>query len=160
MDPDRVPRVQDIRVRVLRAATSSRPRGSLLGIDTVALIIAVVLGAWVRPAPGTAGTPAAKSHALSVAWPSQGQASALVEGLGDTGDLGNRGTREPVPIAGITKVMTAYVILRDHPLRAGQGVPASPSTGRPQTSPSRAWNPECRCGRDSFSANGRCWNSC
>ena len=124
MDPDRVRRVRDLRVRVLHAATSSRPRGSsLLCVGTVALIIAVVLGAWVRPAPGTAGTPAAKSHALSVAWPSQGQASALVEGLGDSGDLGNRDTQEPVPIASITKVMTAYVILRDHPLRSGQGGP-------------------------------------
>ena len=123
MDPDRVPRVQDIHVRVLRAETSIRPRGSLLGIGTVALIIAVVLGAWVRPAPGTADTAAAKSHALSVAWPSHGQASVLVEGLGDTGELGNRGAQEPVPIASITKVMTAYVILRDHPLRAGQGGP-------------------------------------
>ncbi|MFF7212962.1 D-alanyl-D-alanine carboxypeptidase family protein [Streptomyces sp. NPDC008238] len=49
-------------------------------------------------------------------WPSQGQASVLVEGLAD---LGTRGEQRPVPIASVTKVMTAYVVLRDHPLRGG-----------------------------------------
>ncbi len=56
-------------------------------------------------------------------WPAQGQASVLVEGLGDRGDLGTKGEQTPVPIASITKVMTAYVVLRDHPLRGDEPGP-------------------------------------
>ncbi|MDX2814580.1 D-alanyl-D-alanine carboxypeptidase [Streptomyces sp. PA03-5A] len=56
---------------------------------------------------------------VSLPWPHEGQTSVLVEGLGDGGDLGDRGAQNPVPIASVAKVMTAYVILRDHPLREG-----------------------------------------
>ncbi|GAB3568795.1 serine hydrolase [Amycolatopsis endophytica] len=48
-----------------------------------------------------------------VPWPAEGQAAAGVE---DAGSLGVSGERTPVPIASVTKVMTAYVVLRDHPL--------------------------------------------
>ncbi|MFE2672763.1 D-alanyl-D-alanine carboxypeptidase family protein [Streptomyces hygroscopicus] len=53
--------------------------------------------------------------ALSVPWPDQGQSAAEVEGVGS---LGTSGKQEPVPIASVTKVMTAYVVLKDHPLKA------------------------------------------
>ncbi|MFJ7960677.1 D-alanyl-D-alanine carboxypeptidase family protein [Streptomyces sp. NPDC096319] len=68
---------------------------------------------------GAAGTAphAALSRAMDLPWPTEGQASAEVEGVGS---LGTRGEQTPVPIASITKVMTAYVILDDHPLPAGQ----------------------------------------
>ncbi|MFF7635239.1 D-alanyl-D-alanine carboxypeptidase family protein [Kitasatospora sp. NPDC008050] len=46
-------------------------------------------------------------------WPVQGQTSMTVEGLGR---IGSRGEQRPVPIASVTKVMTAYVVLQDHPL--------------------------------------------
>jgi D-alanyl-D-alanine carboxypeptidase (penicillin-binding protein 5/6) len=42
------------------------------------------------------------------------------------GSLGNVGSDQPVPIASITKVMTAYVVLQDHPLTAGATGPAIP----------------------------------
>lgn len=48
-------------------------------------------------------------------WPSTGQATVEVEGLGS---LGSSGPQHPAPIASITKVMTAYLVLRDHPLSA------------------------------------------
>ncbi|WP_425581525.1 D-alanyl-D-alanine carboxypeptidase [Streptomyces yatensis] len=51
---------------------------------------------------------------LSLPWPSQGQSAAEVEGVGS---LGTSGAQKPVPIASVTKVMTAYVVLRDHPLK-------------------------------------------
>ncbi len=54
--------------------------------------------------------------ALSVPWPDQGQSAAEVEGVGS---LGTSGKQKPVPIASVTKVMTAYVVLKDHPLKAG-----------------------------------------
>ncbi|MFJ3903690.1 D-alanyl-D-alanine carboxypeptidase family protein [Streptomyces sp. NPDC090025] len=60
---------------------------------------------------------AALSRAMDLPWPTEGQASAAVEGVGS---LGTKGDQTPVPIASITKVMTAYVILTDHPMAAGQ----------------------------------------
>ncbi|WJD97768.1 D-alanyl-D-alanine carboxypeptidase [Streptomyces antimycoticus] len=51
---------------------------------------------------------------LSLPWPDQGQSAAEVEGVAS---LGTSGDQKPVPIASVTKVMTAYVVLRDHPLK-------------------------------------------
>nr|WP_202543745.1 D-alanyl-D-alanine carboxypeptidase [Streptomyces sp. SID8382] len=51
---------------------------------------------------------------LSMPWPDQGQSAAEVEGVGT---LGASGEQKPVPIASVTKVMTAYVVLKDHPLK-------------------------------------------
>ncbi|MEU3191300.1 serine hydrolase [Streptomyces sp. NPDC006992] len=49
-------------------------------------------------------------------WPSEGQAVIDVDGLGS---FGSHGKQKPVPIASVAKVMTAYVILRDHPVKKG-----------------------------------------
>jgi D-alanyl-D-alanine carboxypeptidase (penicillin-binding protein 5/6) len=70
---------------------------------------------------GPATAPAPLNPGLS--WPDEGQASVLVEGLGKRGDLGAKGEQTPVPIASITKVMTAYVVLQDHPLRGDEPGP-------------------------------------
>ncbi|MYS21366.1 D-alanyl-D-alanine carboxypeptidase, partial [Streptomyces sp. DvalAA-14] len=56
----------------------------------------------------------------SMPWPKQGQSVAEVEGLGS---LGVHGAQTPVPIASVTKVMTAYLILRDHPISGKQNGP-------------------------------------
>ncbi|MEV4246039.1 hypothetical protein AB0J63_21815 [Streptosporangium canum] len=53
-------------------------------------------------------------------WPAEGQSAVEVEGVGS---LGVSGDPNPVPIASVTKVMTAYVILRRHPLRPGDDGP-------------------------------------
>lgn len=55
--------------------------------------------------------------APSLDWPSTGQGALAVEGLGTVGSTGDTGT--PVPIASVTKTMTAYRVLLDHPLPAG-----------------------------------------
>jgi serine-type D-Ala-D-Ala carboxypeptidase (penicillin-binding protein 5/6) len=44
------------------------------------------------------------------------------------GSLGQVGSTQPVPIASITKVMTAYIVLKDHPLGTGAAGPAIPVT--------------------------------
>ena len=54
-------------------------------------------------------------------WP--GGAEAAV-GLPGTGLLGAHGGSQPVPIASLAKIMTAYVVLSDHPLPAGGSGPA------------------------------------
>lgn len=48
-------------------------------------------------------------------WPATGEAAAVVAGFAD---LGSSGSTSPVPIASLAKVMTAYVVLQDHPLSA------------------------------------------
>ncbi|MFJ7769010.1 D-alanyl-D-alanine carboxypeptidase [Streptomyces sp. NPDC097107] len=51
-----------------------------------------------------------------IPWPSSGQAALDVQGIGT---FGSSGDQQPVPIASVAKVMTAYVVLRDHPLESG-----------------------------------------
>ncbi|MER7189255.1 D-alanyl-D-alanine carboxypeptidase [Streptomyces flaveolus] len=51
-----------------------------------------------------------------IPWPSSGQAALDVQGIGS---FGSSGEQKPVPIASVAKVMTAYIILRDHPLKSG-----------------------------------------
>ncbi|MEV7079892.1 D-alanyl-D-alanine carboxypeptidase [Streptomyces sp. NPDC093516] len=53
---------------------------------------------------------------VDIPWPAKGQAALDVQGIGT---FGSSGEQKPVPIASVAKVMTAYVILRDHPLKSG-----------------------------------------
>lgn len=54
---------------------------------------------------------------LELPWPSEGQGAAEVVGVGS---LGQYGPQKPAPIASVAKTMTAYVILRDHPITGRQ----------------------------------------
>jgi D-alanyl-D-alanine carboxypeptidase (penicillin-binding protein 5/6) len=60
--------------------------------------------------------------APSIPWPSIGQAAVEIEGVGSLGTSGSVGT--PAPIASVTKTMTAYLVLADHPLADGEAGPA------------------------------------
>ncbi|GGP51382.1 serine hydrolase [Streptomyces sindenensis] len=53
-----------------------------------------------------------------LSWPGQGQSAVMVEGVGS---LGSEGAQKPAPIASVAKVMTAYVILQEHPLKGDEG---------------------------------------
>ncbi|MFI2910822.1 D-alanyl-D-alanine carboxypeptidase [Streptomyces sp. PDY-4] len=55
-----------------------------------------------------------------IPWPAKGQAALDVDGIGT---FGSSGEQKPVPIASVAKVMTAYLILRDHPLKSGADGP-------------------------------------
>jgi serine-type D-Ala-D-Ala carboxypeptidase (penicillin-binding protein 5/6) len=80
--------------------------------------------ALLRSVPGTTVIPALRSGVFAgrsrLAWPSHGEAAVGVEGVGL---IGSRGSGRPTPIASIAKVMTAYVVLRDHPLHGRSGGP-------------------------------------
>ncbi|HEY2302251.1 MAG TPA: hypothetical protein VGH66_10175 [Acidimicrobiales bacterium] len=65
-----------------------------------------------------AGSVTIPGSAPRVAWPKQGQAAGEVLGIGGIGSSGSAGS--PQPIASLAKVMTAYVVLHDHPLSSGQ----------------------------------------
>src|SRR5262249_24001678 len=56
----------------------------------------------------------------TIAWPASGVSAAGISGIGV---LRGPGASQPVPIASVAKVMTAYIILRDHPLGAGEPGP-------------------------------------
>ncbi len=62
-------------------------------------------------------------------WPRQGEAAVAVQGVGM---LGASPRQQPVPIASVTKIMTALVVLRDHPLAPGQGGPVLVMTATDQ----------------------------
>jgi len=59
-------------------------------------------------------------NALSLPWPSAGSAELMIDGLGR---LGGAGGTAPTPIASVAKIMTAYLVLKDHPLSAGTNGP-------------------------------------
>ncbi|WP_329384250.1 hypothetical protein OG625_22930 [Streptomyces sp. NBC_01351] len=87
----------------------------------LAVILAVVQ--LVRPLPQPKLVMTANSSYTfggskpNLPWPSEGQAYMAAAGLGT---LGQFGEQKPVPIASVTKSMTAYIILRDHPFKKGE----------------------------------------
>ncbi|MFJ6795097.1 D-alanyl-D-alanine carboxypeptidase family protein [Streptomyces sp. NPDC091268] len=50
---------------------------------------------------------------LTLPWPAHGQGAVRIPG---SGDIATFGEQKPVPTASVAKVMTAYVILKGHPL--------------------------------------------
>lgn len=87
-------------------------------------VLAVVQA--LRPLPDAALTSGDAASAVTldgrfdVPWPEKGQAAVRVGGAGDVGTFGEQ---EPVPTASVAKVMTAYVILKGHPLKKDEAGP-------------------------------------
>ncbi|MER8086149.1 serine hydrolase [Streptomyces sp. NPDC094048] len=83
------------------------------------LLIVFAIVQMVRPLPdpglGLSVDPAYtfKGEGLNLSWPAQGQSAVSVDGVGS---MGSAGAQKPAPIASVAKVMTAYVVLKDHPL--------------------------------------------
>jgi serine-type D-Ala-D-Ala carboxypeptidase (penicillin-binding protein 5/6) len=107
---------------VIAGLRASRRRRRVLGWTAFIVVVALCAGAiaqWVRPIPDTTVRIAAASvpgSAPTLAWPAAGEGAVGVEGLGLLGQV--RGT-ESVPVAGLAQVLTAYVVLSDHPLATG-----------------------------------------
>jgi len=65
--------------------------------------------------------------AAPIPWPAEGEGAVAVPALGL---VLSPGAEHPVPIASLTKIMTAYVVLRDHPIAPevqGPGVTIDPA---------------------------------
>ncbi|WP_241266775.1 hypothetical protein [Streptomyces scabichelini] len=100
-------------------------------IGLLALFLPVGLGATVivAMAPDDTSGPTSASRTRldsawraavddgAIPWPEEGQTAVGLQGISATK---TRGEQLPVPIASLTKVMTAYVILKDHPLEPGE----------------------------------------
>ena len=56
---------------------------------------------------------AVPAQSVTLPWPATGQAAVAIPSIGV--DVAS-GAEQPVPVASLTKLMTAYVILHDHPL--------------------------------------------
>ncbi|WP_329402943.1 D-alanyl-D-alanine carboxypeptidase family protein [Streptomyces melanogenes] len=90
----------------------------------LALVFVIVQA--VRPLP----TPSLKLGAdtssytfdgrFNLPWPAKGQGAVQVQG---SGSLGTFGEQKPVPTASVAKVMTAYVLLKEHPLKKDEAGP-------------------------------------
>jgi D-alanyl-D-alanine carboxypeptidase (penicillin-binding protein 5/6) len=109
-----------------------RRRRALVGTVTVlaTLLVLVVIGGLIQlnrplPAPyvvtSLPATYTIPGAAPVLPWPTSGQAGVEVLGVGSLG--AKSGGTTPVPIASVAKIMTAYVILTDHPLAAGANGP-------------------------------------
>ncbi|MER7397882.1 hypothetical protein ABT381_20535, partial [Streptomyces sp. NPDC000151] len=89
------------------------------------LLVFVVVQA-VRPLPDPAltltsdATYSFDGGKPSLPWPSEGQAYVEVSGLGP---IGSYGAQKPIPIGSVAKTMTAYIIMRDHPMEQGKKGP-------------------------------------
>ncbi|MCZ4608548.1 D-alanyl-D-alanine carboxypeptidase [Streptomyces sp. Lzd4kr] len=90
----------------------------------LAIVFAVVQS--VRPLPAPTLELTAKDtftfdgSKIDIPWPADGQAALDVDGIGT---FGSSGDQKPVPIASVAKVMTAYLVLRDRPLKSGEEGP-------------------------------------
>ncbi|MGW6409401.1 hypothetical protein ACWF95_19810 [Streptomyces vinaceus] len=90
----------------------------------LAIVLAVVQ--LVRPMPEPKLTMTAKSSYTFdggnpvLPWPKEGQGYMAAAGLGTVGSFGEQ---KPVAIGSVAKTMTAYVILKDHPLKKGEKGP-------------------------------------
>ncbi|WP_435843440.1 D-alanyl-D-alanine carboxypeptidase [Streptomyces hirsutus] len=88
------------------------------------VVFAVVQAVRPLPTPTLALT-AKDTHTfdgdqVKLPWPDEGQGWMSVDGIGA---MDHFGEQKPVAIASVTKTMTAYVILRDHPLKPGEEGP-------------------------------------
>ena len=72
----------------------------------------------VTPGAGTAAQ--RQEQPAAVSWPTDGVSTADISGFGV---VAGPGATRPVPIASVAKVMTAYVVLHDHPLPGGGSGP-------------------------------------
>ncbi|MFF1480193.1 D-alanyl-D-alanine carboxypeptidase [Streptomyces sp. NPDC058301] len=95
----------------------------------ILLLIVFAVVQLVRPLPDPALKMTAAPEftfdgaAPQLPWPQEGQGVITVAGLGTVGRFGEE---KPVPIASVTKSMTAYIIMRDHPMKVGSKGAAIP----------------------------------
>ena len=116
----------------------------------VVVVLAVGFGAavqWLRPVPqpalvGFTSPVRIPGNAPPLPWPASGEAAMVVQGVGSLGQVRD----QPAPIAGLAGVLTAYVVLKDHPLAAngstGPSISVTPQMFSAYQAGSTAGQPE------------------
>ena len=91
---------------------------ALVGIVVVAAAVRVVTETAPRltARPTLAASVTTPGTAPAPPWPAQGQGAFVIPGVATDASPGE----SPVQIASVAKVMTAYVVLKDHPFAVGQ----------------------------------------
>lgn len=100
------------------------------------LVLIILAGAYVivqaaRSVPRPSLRLAVQSQVVipgtppTLPWPSTGESAVDVAGIGRVGAVGGD---KPIAIGSVAKIMTAYIILHDHPLSPGQQGPSIPVT--------------------------------
>ncbi|WP_450373544.1 D-alanyl-D-alanine carboxypeptidase [Streptomyces phaeolivaceus] len=88
----------------------------------ILLVIVFAIAQAVRPLPTPAlaltadGSYAFKGDKVALPWPDEGQGWMDVNGIGTMDSFGEQ---KPVAIGSVAKAMTAYVILKEHPMKPG-----------------------------------------
>ena len=127
-------RTPDLPVDTLRsiAKESAERAGRYVLGGVVVVLVGALLGLqWFRSVPSPVFRSSVsmsvrlRGSLPSLPWPNTGSAALSVEGAGS---LGHVGSTRPAPIAGLATVMTAYVVLQDHPLAPGATGAAIPVT--------------------------------
>jgi D-alanyl-D-alanine carboxypeptidase (penicillin-binding protein 5/6) len=118
-----------------RRQHSSGRRGRKAVLIVLPLLVVLVVAAgifqWLRPVPKLSLHPSVPVNTVvpgpppALPWPAGGQAALDVPGVGL---LSSPGSDQAVPTASLAKVMSAYVVLHDHPLPTGTPGPAVPMT--------------------------------
>ncbi|MDT0487460.1 D-alanyl-D-alanine carboxypeptidase [Streptomyces doebereineriae] len=89
----------------------------------ILLVVAFAIAQSLRPLPTpTLSLTAEDSYTFdgskaTLPWPTQGQGWLDINGVGT---MGNFGKQTPVAIGSVAKAMTAYIVLKDHPLKSGE----------------------------------------
>ncbi len=96
--------------------------GALIVVILIAALSVIQL---LRPVPAPTFNSTLSATVLpgprpSIAWPAQGEAAAEILGVGS---LGRSGGSTPTQIASVAKMMTALLVVHEHPLSLGQGGP-------------------------------------
>ncbi|MGI5455625.1 D-alanyl-D-alanine carboxypeptidase [Streptomyces sp. CA-249302] len=90
----------------------------------LAVVFAIVQAVRPLPTPTLALTAedsyTFEGSSTALPWPSEGQGRLDVNGIGTMGTFGKQ---TPVAIGSVAKAMTAYIVLKDHPLKSGQDGP-------------------------------------
>jgi D-alanyl-D-alanine carboxypeptidase (penicillin-binding protein 5/6) len=91
----------------------------------LALLLVAAAVQYFRPLPVIAAASVVPpvehlGTAPAFAWPAQGEAALFVDGVGVVGSFGGQ---SPVPMASTAKMMTALLVLEDHPLALNEPGP-------------------------------------
>jgi len=96
---------------------ADQPSRTPLAAGLVALVLALLVGGSLFVASSPVRLARLRTSETGPAWPTTGQAAVR---LPDIGDLVGSGVERPVPIASLTKVMTALVVLDRLPMASDE----------------------------------------